>query len=215
MKVSELIKKAYLILIEDYDASVRWSKEEAIGWLNDAYSYILLIAPSAGAVIEEFTCVAGTKQSLPNNGTALISIIRNISGNGSSITPIDRNTLDTICRNWHIEEQTEDQEHYIYEEMVPKQFYVYPPAIEGSIIEIAYPKLPEKHTLANIETDDIRFDSRYESVLIDYILYRCFQKDSDSLSSDSRSQNHYRQLMTALDIKIKNDLRITAAKGGN
>lgn len=211
-KVSTIITNARTILQETSVDGTRWTKTELLAWLNEAYSFIVLQAPEANAITEPLTLVAGTKQQLPIGGAKLIDVYRNLDGDQRSISVIERDVLNLCDRGWNNSAKSIVQEHFVFDENNPKLFYVYPAALAGSSIEIAYGQVPVSHSIENIDTDDIEFDDRYAPVITDYVLFRAFMKDSDAAPNADRSNNHYRLVMTALGVKIKNDMRISPNK---
>ena len=154
--------------------------------------------------------VAGSKQSLPSTGLRLIDVIRNV--NGKAVTQVDRQILDETLPNWHETEAGSDGiEHFIYDPADPKNFDVYPKGTADMDLEIVYSSAPADQTIANFSTDTstITLDDIYANCILDYILYRAYQKDSEYAGNAQRSMMHYQGFSNALGIKTQADQATT------
>ena len=124
VKVIDLINRAEEILQDT--TNVRWSQQTLLNYLNDAQREIVLFRPDANPVNEAFTLTANSaKQTLPSAGLRLLSIYRNSNPTSKPITNIQRRVLDDQIEDWHGTSAT-NVEHYVYDPLDPKVFYVYP-----------------------------------------------------------------------------------------
>ena len=124
-------------------------------WINDAQREISLIKPDATAKNESVALVAGTKQTIPENGNRLLNVIRNMSSaatdatGGRAIRGVDRETLDSQTPDWHnpsvtgYAAHTSVVKHFMYDDSNPRNFYVYPGVNPNAYIEIVYSANPE------------------------------------------------------------------------
>ena len=175
-RLRELINGIKITLREEVESpGIRWADSELVEYLNDAYDFVLMNAPEANTVNAGFLCEAGTRQRLPEEATRLIKPVRNKDGALRSISMIDSTTMDSSRPNWHAEIPSIDQEYVIYDEREPGYFYVYPPAITGSNIEIIYSKPIDRHILTDYEDNQtlVRLNDRYLIALRCYVLHRC------------------------------------------
>ena len=78
--------------------------------------------------------------------------------------------------------------HYIFDEDDPKNYYVYPGVNGNAYLEIVYSKVPTDLSSgsSNLDIDDI-----YGNAVIDYVLFRAYQKDSEYAGNAQRSATHY------------------------
>ena len=204
--VKSIIDKAKLILQETTPNGIRWTNEELLGWLNEAYQKIIGFKPNANGINEELVCVAGSKQSLPANGVVLLDVVRNLAGTMGVVTPADRSTLDATRRGWHQETQVDAVDHFMFDDQDPKNFYVYPPATVSAKLEIIYAAVPAPHPDSVLaDTTTISLDDRYAPVLTDFILSRAYAKDADFASNSALSTKYENSALTALGIKVKSE----------
>ena len=170
--VSDIIRRAATILNDEQH--VRWTLTELIDWINDAAGEIIIIRPAANSVTDIIELKAGPYQTIPGRGIQLMDVIRNVSGR--SISRTDRGLLDDQVPDWYQAKEADNIRHFTYDERNPKGFYVYPPAKEGSQVEVMYSALPE---LVTSETDTLDMAESYIGPIISYVLYRALAKDSE------------------------------------
>lgn len=207
-KVVDILDRASIILQDT--SNVRFPNAELLKFFNDAQREVVLHRPDAKTVNTTITCAAGSKQSLPSTGLRLIDVVRNDAGR--AITQIDRKILDETLPNWHntAADSTKKVEHFIYDPADPKNFYVYPNATTSMDIEIIYSTAPSDVTVSNFSTDTqtISLDDIYANALLDYMLFRAYQKDSEYAGNAERSMMHYQSFANALGIKSRADAAI-------
>lgn len=209
LTAQSLIRRVVDILQDT--TSVRWPVEELVRYLNDGQREVVLYRPDATIKSTTYTCVAGAKQSLPTDGAKLIDIIRNSANgsNNSSVRIVPREILDSQIPNWYNLAGTINAVHFTYDPRDPKVFYVYPPALETTQLEISYSAYPtdvaeppagSSYTAVtgNIDVPDI-----YGNVLIDYVLYRAYSKDSEYAGNAQRAVAHYQSFANALNIEVQ------------
>lgn len=177
---TSIIGKVQIVLQDT--TGVRWpDTTELLGWLNDGQREVAIFRPDACSVTASFTCSAGTRQTLPAAATALIDVPRNASGN--AVRKVPREILDAQRPGWHTEDQAATK-HYCYDPRVPREFYVYPPAVASASLTIRYQTAPtDLGSLGStISVDDI-----YAGPLIDYVLWRAYSKDADYTANAERA----------------------------
>ena len=209
IKVVEVLDRAS-ILLQDA-TNTRFPKFELLKFFNDAQREIVLHRPDANMVNENQNLVTGSKQSLPANGLRLIDIVRN--QNGRSITQVDRKILDESLPNWHEATAGVNKiENYIYDGSDPKNYYVYPKAISGThTIEIIYSKSPADIAISDFtnDTQTISLDDIYANTILDYIMYRSYQKDAEFAGNAQKAMMHYQSFSNAIGIKTQADTVLT------
>lgn len=208
-KVVDILDRASIILQDN--TNVRFPNDELLKFFNDAQKEVVLHRPDAKMVNESFSCSTGSKQELPAAALRLIEIVRNVGGR--AVTQVDRKILDETLPNWHeTSAGTNKIEHFIYDPADPKRFYVYPKAVSGThSLEIIYSSAPSDVAISNYATDTttISLDDVYSNSILDYILYRAYQKDSEFAGNAERSMMHYQSFANSLGIKTNADAATT------
>lgn len=205
IRVIDVIDRAEEIL-QDI-SNVRWSQQSLLNYLNDGQREIVVFRPDASTVNSSFTLASSAKQSLPSGALRLLDIYKNLSPNTSSISIIERKILDDQIDDWYAS-LGEEVEHYIYNPVDPKTFYVYPhPAGSSNTIEIIYSSSPANITISDFTSDTttITLDDVYANALLDYILYRAYQKDSEYAGDLQKSGSFMQSFQNALGIKTQVD----------
>jgi len=191
--------------------SVRWPVNELVRYLNDGQREVVLYRPDSMVTNSTITCVAGTKQSLPANGAKLIEVIRNAAATSDkkAVRMINREILDAQTSGWHNITGSVNVLHFMYDPRDPKVFYVYPPATVLAQLDIVYSAYPTDITepadgaLYTAVSGNISLPDIYGNVLLDYILYRAYTKDSAYAGNAARAQAHYAAFANALGIEIR------------
>lgn len=208
-KVVDILDRAGIILQDN--TNVRFPNEELLKFFNDAQKEVVLHRPDAKMVNTTFDCSTGSKQTLPSAALRLIEVVRNVGGR--AITQVQRRILDETLPNWHeTAAGTNKIEHFVYDPADPKNFYVYPKAASGThSLEIVFSSSPSEIAISNFVTDTsvISVDDVYANCLLDYVLYRSYQKDSEFAGNAQRAMMHYQSFATALGIKTQADSATT------
>ena len=205
VKVIDVIDKAEEILQDN--SNVRWSQQTLLDYLNDAQREIVLFRPDASTTNASFTLAQTAKQALPSGGLRLLDVYKNLSPNKTPVTIIERKVLDDQVDDWYSSTGLA-VEHYVYNPVDPKNFYVYPhPSGGGHTIEIIYSSSPSEITISNFSSDThvIGLDDTYANAILDYMLYRAYQKDSEFAGDLQKSSSYYASFQNALGIKTQAD----------
>lgn len=209
------------------NTSVRWPVSELVRYLNDGQREIVMYRPDAMVTNASVTLVAGTKQSLPSNGTKLIEVVRNSGASQRSVRMINREILDAQSPGWHDINGSTEILHFMYDPRDPRVFYVYPPAsvgdeeTPGAELDIVYAALPTDITepaagsTFSAVTGNISVPDIYGNVLQDYILYRAYTKDSEYAGNAQRAQAHYGAFANALGVELKATVNFQPNPMGN
>jgi len=212
VKVVDLINRARVVLQETTDPGVRWPVLELQDWLNDAYREIILQRPDANSQSANFNCASGTRQNLVGqfpSALRLMDVVRN--QHSRAVRLIDRAILDDQRRGWHGEAATTHIEHYMFDEKLPREFLVYPPATSSATLEIVFSSVPTNHTLSEAQlinrgtSDVIKIVDSYANAILDYMLYRAYSKDAEYASNAKRAAAHYTAMQSSLGIKSASD----------
>jgi hypothetical protein len=191
--------------------SVRWAVNELVRYLNDGQREIVLHRPDSMATTSTVTCIAGTRQTLPANGAKLIDISRNMAAGSTkrSVRMVTRDILDSQVPSWHNLTGNIETVHFIYDPRDPRVFFVYPPALTTTQLEVVYAAYPTDITepadgaVYTAVTGNITLPDIYGNALLDYILFRAYSKDSEYAGNSQRSQGHYAAFATAIGIEVQ------------
>lgn len=208
-KVVDILDRASIILQDN--TNVRFPNLELLKFFNDAQREVVLHRPDAKMVNTTLDLATGSKQTLPSTALRLIDVVRNVGGR--AITQVDRRILDETLPNWHeTTAGTNKIEHYIYDPADPKNFYVFPKGTSGThSLEIIYSASTSDIAISNFTSDTtvISIDDVYSNCLLDYVLYRSYQKDSEFAGNAQRAMMHYQSFANALGIKTQADSAVT------
>lgn len=165
-------------ILNDED-SIRWTLEERLAWINDAAAEIVIVRPSANCITETVELTEGALQHIPDAGLQLLDVVRNIRADGkpgASVRRTDRDSLDDAEPDWYARKVAGTVRHFTYDDRAPRQFYVYPPVIEGAQVELRYSAPPPK--VESLD-DAVDLPSAYMGPIVSYVLYRALAKDSE------------------------------------
>lgn len=217
INVRELLERAQTIVQDT--TGVFWPMSELVNWFNDARRAVLLAAPSAGSSNEVFKLEAGTFQQLPSNVISVLRLYRNVHSSfsmlggelrkltalqrqpRSAVRVVDRHVMDSQLPNWHTMTQAREIVHYMVDETDPTTFYVYPPSDGTGFVEGAFCRVPPEVSLAEVEGNSppgIGLPDVFSNAILDYVLFRAYQKDSNYSANVERSNNHYQLFATAV-----------------
>jgi hypothetical protein len=205
VQVKDLIDKAEEILQDT--TNVKWSQQSLLDYVNDAQREIVLIRPDANVSNEQFTLAQSAKQTLPADALRLLSLYKNASPTTKTIQNIQKKVLDDTVSDWY-GTTGNFVEYYVYDERDPKHFYVYPhPSGGGHKADIVFSFAPDKINIPNFSTSTtvIGLDDIYANAIFDYMLYRAYQKDTESASDLNRATLFLQSFQNSMGIKSQAD----------
>lgn len=218
--VRELFEKAGILLNDTGKLTTRRNTlSELCGWVNDGINAIILQKPSATSKTVSLPLVRGTLQHIPDGYVSILRPVVNNRVSGSDnkprriITVVDKEQIDALNNTWHDPfsvRYAQQVKHFIFDEMNPRAFYVYPGNDGTGNIDVVLSAEPAKITALNPDQPEdlssyeieIPLDDIYFGVLLDYVLYRARSKDTQDAGSATRAVLHYQQFANALGIKI-------------
>lgn len=178
--VQDIYDRVVDLLLDKDRSQPRWPDEELVRWINDSRMAIITRRPQACSQIATVALVSGTKQTIPADGVVLLDVIRNMGTNGNTpgraIRRTDRQGIDDMQLYWHKASPSSEVSQYTFDDRMPKDFYVYPPAKDGVQVELAYAKIPQAITEigGNLEIGLESMDA-----VVNYVAYRAKSKDSE------------------------------------
>ena len=185
----------------DTGSTQRWTDAELLKWLSDGQRTIVAAVPWSCQKVTTVSMVAGTRQTLPSDANTLIEVIRNLSSTGTAGAPctmIERSILDRQYPTWHTADSSPTVLHYSYDMNDPQAFYVFPRNDGTGSVEVNYSVMPVDitSTSANITVRDI-----YSTPLVDYVLYRAHQKDSDFAAGQQLAGAYLQAFMAFVQVQ--------------
>jgi len=197
-----IIDKA-AIQLGDID-KVHWTESELLGWLNDAQLKIVTLAPQTNVKNSKVRLIPGVKQAIPADGILILDIPFNYRSNGTLVGEvINKATLEIMNKRvpgWITATQGVTVRCFIYSPSDPSVFYVYPPQPALSTqVEMVYSARPELITNAYGGTK-ITVDDQYQDALLDFVLFKAFDKDSEYGNQDVKKNQHYQLFLQAIGI---------------
>jgi hypothetical protein len=215
MLASKVITDASVILIDT--ELVRWPARELAGWLDHGVLSIITVKPSASSETIALSLARGTKQALPADQRIrqLLDLTRNLGGSngaaGRAIRSVSRAELDGNQPNWHDPRYVpfkKEVRQFVFDEALPREFYVVPGNDGTGSVEAAVATLPERvvdRVTANVDLAEsyaieVGIGDEYEPALLDYVLYRAFSKE-DPAAAPARAVTHYQAFATAIGLQ--------------
>lgn len=193
-----IIDRAQIILQDT--TGIRWPETtELLGWLNEGQREIAVIRPDSSVSSASFSCVTGSRQTLPSTALGLVDVIR--VSNGGAVRKVPRAILDAQIPGWHAL-AAGTPVHYTYDPRAPREFYVYPPATAalGLTVLLSVPPTDCASIGAVVSVDDT-----YAPALLDYILWRAYSKDAEYTANLDRANAARASFDRLLGLKAKAD----------
>lgn len=195
-------------LIQD-QTGVRWPEAELLRWLNDGRRDLAIRRPDIYATIAVVQLAGGTRQSIPADGTRFLDVIRNMAVDGvtpgAAVRIVEREHLDAQLPNWH-SATAGPTRHFMFDERVPGMFYVYPPAVAASRVEIAYSQAPTEITST---ATALTQEELYTGALVEYVCSKAFAKDATFAGNLQRAALAFQQYQNAVEGGDQRDLTVS------
>ena len=154
-------------------ANYTWSQAELLEYLTEGLQATAALKPNSYITEVAFAPVAGTNQTLPADGVALIDIQRNTGGR--VVTQVDKELLDESTRFWPNSTQSAIAQHFTYDPRNPLNFVLFPPSTGTGTLDLVYAAVPPTVTTGS---QTINLVAAYVPALIDYVLSRAYAKNS-------------------------------------
>lgn len=187
----------------------RWSREKALEYMNQALKEIGTYRPDAFVVSETITLATGTTQTI-----GPFKSLKEIHVDGIPMHPADAALLsaflpyDTCPPKVQYKNGTPvyNLKSFAVSPHDERTFYVSPPVPAGMAPQVQatlYGEVPE-YTLADWDTE-LGMSDKYYNNLIDFMLARAYELDSESPNSRANSQMYMSRFYTAMGVKYKVD----------
>lgn len=167
--------------------NTRWVVADIIGWLNAGQLAVVKKVPAAYPKTSTIDLVDGTLQTIPSDGLSFIRVLHNVSASGTPLSAprrVSHVLMDTESPDWHAATANKIISSYMHTPNVPKEFWVSPPQPQNAgSAKIQYSAVPP----TAVTGGDVAIDKVYDNALINYTLYRAFDRDSED-GDDNRAQ---------------------------
>ena len=204
-----------------------WPDDQIQNWIYEGQRDICARIPGATAEESSHVCIAGPQQTVPDDGSRLITVSGNtadaegkptvvVEANqigrnefASRIEPTSRHFLLRYKADSYARQRGDDEqfEYWIWEPQTPRLFWLYPAAKVGDTVEIVYSQIPAEG--ANITVPDY-----YEPMLISYALSRMFAKQETGGADDNKVVMYHDRYIKGIEAKIAADEYVNQAKMG-
>ena len=191
-------------------SAVTWSNTVLINALNEALQALVSYRPDAASYTAMMLLVAGTRQTLPSDGVRLLKVIRNkgvsgLSDAGRAIRKADMLVQDALLPDWHLTNGQTVISEYFYDPLLPKEFYVYPPApVSPQIgIDISYVRVLPTITAT---TDTFPVDDYFAPAIQEWMLYSIWGSDDEQSPNYGAAQDHLQTFFNLLQVKANSDI---------
>lgn len=172
---------------------IRWPLVEKLQYITDAAREVCFFKPDACVKTTVVSLVAGTKQSIPADGTTLIDIVRNMGAGGATAgtapRAVTREILDAQLPGWHASTASAEVNHYTFDPQNQRVFYVYPPQPSSGTgsLEVVYSAEPGNAA----ENGTLDLDGTWVPAIVNYTLYRCYSKDAEYAANANLAVAYY------------------------
>lgn len=211
MDAQELIDEVSLQL-NDTD-KITWTEAMLIDYINSGQKIIATFRPDAAQTTVSIQLVTGSRQAMPTAARRLLEITRNMGNDGNTpgnvIRAADHESLRLFDASWHANTSVAEIKNYSYNEKTPDIFYVDPPSDGTGYIEMSYSVVP---TVITQTTDILDIGDIYKEPLIQWMMFRAYSVEVDSVSSRNRARAHEESFYNIMGRKFIRDVQYTASE---
>lgn len=191
---SAIITNCRRILL-DPSPGVTWLDAALLIMINQAQRAIVLLKHEAYTVLGPITLVAGTHQSVPAQGVAILDIYSNTAG-GRTVTQVNRALLDSSNRFWPAATAEVPVQEWTADPRDPKRFRVSPPNTGAGSVQALYSMTPpDVAAVGNV----ITLDDIYEMPIQAFVLSKAYAENStrQDLGKSGAYDTEWKQLIGA------------------
>jgi hypothetical protein len=198
--------------IHDEDATnYRWSDAELIDYLNAGCRQTVQLIPEANTVetIEDTGTSRIARQVLPAGGIKFIRVGRNYADDGTTpqgtVRYVEKDALDTYDPDWEyvlaagVVDGANYFQHFCHDKREPTVYYLYPPpAADNKRYAAVYSADP---TAVTATTDNFPLADEYVNGVVQYVVFRCFTKQSRQTLPSAFRQELWQNYLLALGLQ--------------
>jgi hypothetical protein len=172
----------------DPSPGVTWTDARLLALLNEGERAICLAKPEAYTVQGALTLAAGTVQTIPAGGTAILNLYHNTAGTKRRVILVDPARLDAANPAWPNDTATSIVNFWFVDPRDPTRYHVSPPQVGSNTVAGLYGMTPTPIAAVgnNINLPDI-----YEQVLKCFVLAEAYAENTDR--QDLAKSDYYRK----------------------
>lgn len=194
----------------------RWNRTTQIEYLNQALKEIGAYRPDAFTVSKSITLVPGILQSVGNYNT-----LKDIHVKGVPVHEADAEMIKAFAAYSSCSTEVEfvngtpvyNLKSFAVSSTNPKEFYVSPPVPIGMAPVVTATLIGAPPVLSLQDWDKaLEMDSKYYNNVIDFMMGRAYELDSESAQSRANSNTYFSKFYATMGVKYKID---SAVRAGN
>ncbi len=153
----------------------RQDNDELVSYVNEGLKEAAILRPDLFSTVGDMVCMAGQcEQSITFLDAISLLDVLCIHG-GTAVNPFDRATMDQFNPGWRTDAEG-PAENWAPLEGDPLQFFIYPKAPAGQVLDVRYVRNPGVYALGDTIGD---LPASYLPALADYVVYRAESKDDE------------------------------------
>jgi hypothetical protein len=203
-------------------AHVRWTEAELADYLTGGIAQLAALKPTLFTLFNAIQLGPGTVQSVPGEFTELIDVLYNLNPDGTQGERIVLASF-TAARAMGRFSCVDNSPYQVRSVTIHPDndtyFYVDPPVPELGPFPAVWALVRLGPTIIRSATDAVTMANTtpetYREPLKDWMLYRAFAKDTESVNSNELSQAHYKAFIQFLGVppRDKNAVPVGKVKG--
>ena len=207
MLISELLSMINFML---NDASnITYPEASLISAINHGCRMTALVRPDVSSVIEQVTLAEGVRQILPDGRLRLMDACYLLDDSDVPVSPIEmvlRSDLDRLDPGWIAQSASSEVTEVMVDERTPRVFWVNPPAVSGTRIQLSMATMPD--TIMG-KDDEFPLTDKYVPPVMEWVLYLMFSRDSQNPTNLQRSIDHRSQFYQQLQVKTQAEMAVS------
>lgn len=207
MLAREIVEKVARDLgdLESGHEYVHWPQADLLGFVSDAQRVVVLLRPDANSVTVPAELAEGsTKQTIPADGARFLGIVRNMGDDGQTpglpVTPVSMDDLNAAASSWHEAAFSAVIDHYVFDDAVPRVFWVTPPPADSVWVDLSYSRTPE--LVADMDLA-LPLDDVWGEPLREYVMYRAYARNDASDADMAKAERHLSRFYLLLGEEAK------------
>ncbi len=192
---------------------VRMPASDLVPCLNRAQRDIATARPDTTASLFEHALVAGSRQALPTGAALLIDVPANVSGRRKSISRTGMALMDAAAPDWRYATQAGEVKHFMHDARTPRVFWVYPPAVAGTLVDMEASMYPadipapaSPADTADTVTGDISLADEWSTALLMVTLYYAYLTDLEGAGNVPLAAGYKATAEQILGVQLQSSL---------
>ena len=186
--------------LNDLGSLARWPNDVLLTYAGTVLRRMAEVAPQTSAEVREVALASGSLQTLPAWAVRFLGGVSR-SVDGKSIRNVSPEVMDNVLPGWRDDDPDDEITDCVYDQSVPSEFHVYPPALPGTRIKI---RAAAKADDPADPTDSVPMNAMNEVALIHGLLAMCFSEDTDVGDLQLAAQ-HWAQFYESLGVQRQID----------